>query len=97
MTCITIPNGIICISKTDFKCPSCDKLFTEKDYYSQLYKSKRGLIYKRCNCCGIRMGITTCIRGDVRVWDKRDEKKFNSVITSVDLKEIDQAKDVRHG
>ena len=72
ISCITVPNGIICISKTEFNCPSCGKLYTEKDYYSQLDKSKRGLIYKRCKC-GIRIGITSDIRGDIRAWDKGTE------------------------
>jgi len=67
-------SGILCMSETDFKCPKCGCPYHEEDYYSQLYKSKRGLIYKSCKGCKTKLGITTDIRGDVRVWLKEEEK-----------------------
>lgn len=62
--------GILCMSETDFKCPKCECVHTEDDYYARLDKSKHGLIYKRCKGCKTLLGITTDIRGDVRVWEK---------------------------
>ena len=79
MACYTIKDGIICTCETDFICPNCGKLYHEEDYYSQLNKSKKGLIYKKC-ACGIRIGITSDIRGDIRAWDKRTEKDYNQII-----------------
>ena len=70
MTCIPIKNGFLCLSKTDFTCPVCGKQYTEADYFRQLDKSKTGLIYKKCKGCGKWLGITTDIKGDVRVWEK---------------------------
>jgi uncharacterized C2H2 Zn-finger protein len=71
MTCIPIKNGIVCLAKTDFNCPVCGKQYTESDYTRQLDKSRHGLIYKRCKGCGKRIGITTDMHGDVRVWEKK--------------------------
>ena len=74
--CIQIDNAIITLCETDFKCPKCDYVYHEEDYYSQLDKSKRGLIYKHCKGCKTKIGITTDIRGDVRVWLKNEEAKL---------------------
>jgi hypothetical protein len=78
MPCITTNIGtdraILCISKVDFRCPVCDRLYTEKDYYKRLDKSKSGVIYKKCSC-GFWLGITVDYRGDVRVW-RKDEEQF---------------------
>lgn len=76
---IRIPNGIITFVSVDFNCPKCDCPHSENDYYAQLYKSKRHFIYKQCKGCKTKLGITTDIRGDVRVWLKEDEIK-NSMI-----------------
>lgn len=70
MTCLPLKNGFLCLAKTDFNCPVCGKYYTEEDYYRQLDKSRDGLIYKKCKGCGQRIGITTDMRGDVRVWVK---------------------------
>ena len=72
---IRIPNGIISIVDVDFKCPKCECPHSEEDYYDRLYKSKHGLIYKQCKGCKTKLGITTDIIGDVRVWLKEDECK----------------------
>ena len=77
--CIKVPNGIITLCETDFKCPRCGYVYHEEDYYSQLDKSKRGLIYKHCKGCKTLIGITTDIRGDVRVWLKSEERNFKGV------------------
>jgi len=78
MPCITTNIGtdraILCISKVDFRCPVCDRLYTEKDYYKRLDKSKSGVIYKKCSC-GTTLGVTVDYRGDVRVW-RKDEEQF---------------------
>ena len=60
----------------DFKCPKCECPHSEEDYYDRLYKSKHGLIYKQCKGCKTKLGITTDIRGDVRVWLKEDEREL---------------------
>lgn len=67
---IPIENGFITMSDTDFKCPKCECPHTESDYYNRLYKSSKGLIYKSCKGCKTKLGITSDIRGDVRVWIK---------------------------
>lgn len=72
---IRIPNGILSMSYTDFKCPSCNYLHGEEDYFDRMIKSKHGLIYKRCKGCKTTLGITTDMRGDVRVWLKSEEIK----------------------
>lgn len=77
--CIQIDNAIITLCETDFKCPRCGYVYHEEDYYSQLDKSKRGLIYKHCKGCKVLLGITTDIRGDVRAWLKSEESKFNKL------------------
>lgn len=73
---IRIPNGILSMCNVDFKCPKCECPHTESDYYNRLYNSKKGLIYKQCNGCKTKLGITTDIRGDVRVWLKESESKI---------------------
>jgi len=73
---IIIPNGILSMVDLDFKCPKCECPHSESDYMQRLLNSKTGLIYKRCKGCKVKLGITTDIRGDVRVWLKEDEMKF---------------------
>ena len=75
---IKIPNGIISIVNTGFKCPKCECQHSEEDYYDRLNKSKNSLIYKQCKGCKTKLGITTDIRGDVRVWLKENEYKINN-------------------
>jgi len=65
--------GILTLCETDFNCPKCGYLYHEKDYYSQLYNSKRGLIYKQCKGCKTKLGITSDIKGDIHVWIKDEE------------------------
>lgn len=67
--------GYLCVVETEFKCPKCECPHTEDDYYRQLSKSKRGLIYKKCKGCGTKLGITSDIRGDIRVWLKEEDHK----------------------
>lgn len=72
---IRVPNGILSMVDVDFICPACDCEHTEADYYNKLVKSKYGLIYKQCKSCKVKLGITTDIRGDIRVWLKSEERK----------------------
>lgn len=72
---IRIPNGIICLVKTDFVCPCCSKQYTEDDYFERLRNSKNGYIHKKCKVCGIRMGISYNITGDTVVWDATPKPK----------------------
>ena len=74
--CIPIGSGIICLVETDFNCPNCEYRYEAKDYETRLFNSKRGVIYKTCKGCGRKMGITTDIQGDVRVWLKENETKL---------------------
>jgi hypothetical protein len=67
-------HGFICVAKTDFKCPKCECLHTEDDYYKQLDKSKHGLIYKKCKGCGTKLGITSDFKGDIHAWLKEEER-----------------------
>ena len=71
---IPIRNGIITMNTTDIKCPKCGEQHTYDDYGKQLEKSEKGLIYKFCKGCKIKMGITTNMEGDAVVWLKNDEK-----------------------
>lgn len=75
---IKIPNGIISVVKSDFKCPKCECPHSEEDYYDNLCNSKHGLIYKKCKGCKTKLGITTHINGDVCAWLKEDESNLNN-------------------
>ena len=66
--------ALITLCDTDFECPACTCLHFEKDYYTRLYNSEKGLIYKSCKGCKAKLGITYDIKGDVVVWLKSEEK-----------------------
>ena len=70
---IELNNGFITLSDTNFKCPRCQFEHGDKDYYKRLYNSKRGFIYKSCNGCKIKLGISVDYKGDVVVWLKDEE------------------------
>jgi len=72
---IRIPNGILTVVDTDFKCPKCECPHEEKDYYPQLSKSKNFFIYKKCIGCKTMLGITPDIMGDIQVWIKSEENE----------------------
>jgi len=74
--------GFLCLSETDFNCPVCGYKYTEDDYYKQLNKSEYGIIYKKCKGCKTKLGITTDIRGDIRVWLKSEELGIKTVLTN---------------
>jgi|LakMenE01Jun11ns_1017448.scaffolds.fasta_scaffold9958435_18 hypothetical protein len=69
---ILIPNGILSLAETDFKCPNCDKKYSEEFYYKVLEKSKKTYIYKKCLVCSAKMGISSDFRGDIVVWLKNE-------------------------
>jgi len=73
---IKIPNGIITLSETDFKCPKCECIHSEEDYYSKLRNSDKHFIYKKCKGCKTTLGISSNIMGDVVVWLKEEESKI---------------------
>lgn len=64
MTCVTIPNGIICFAKIDFKCPHCKKEYDDRDdkYVDRCNKNKSGYTKIKCQC-GKRFGMTYNITG----------------------------------
>ena len=70
---IRVPNGIISLIETEFNCPQCTCFHNENFYSEKMSKSENGIIYKNCKGCKIRLGITFDLRGDVRVWLKKDE------------------------
>ena len=85
---VRIPNGIISMAYVDFKCPKCEKSYSEEDYYDQLSKSKSGLIYKTCKCCKEKLGITYDMMGDVVVWLKSEEQKSNGQLDGLRKREV---------
>lgn len=65
MTCITIPNGILCMAKTDFKCPFCLQSYQDDNekYLNRVNTNKSG--YTKIKCpCGETFGMTYDIKGD---------------------------------
>lgn len=52
MTCIPLPNGFICLAKTDFTCPHCGKVYFDSDdkYLNRCNKNKYGYTKIRCEC-----------------------------------------------
>ena len=72
---VRIERGYARIVETSFNCPKCKKLFHEDFYIKAMDKSSSGLVYKRCTGCKTTIGITADILGDVRVWEKKTEKK----------------------
>jgi len=80
--CIPIKNGILCLSRTEFKCPKCGCIHDEDDYMKRLDKSENGLIYRHCKGCQSMLGITFDICSDIQVWLKSEESKFNQLINS---------------
>jgi len=71
---IRLSNGFLTMCDTDFNCPKCNHKHTEDFWYDRLCKSKNGVIYKKCKGCKTLIGITTDMKGDVRVWLKEREK-----------------------
>ena len=75
MTCITIPNGIICISKRVFKCPFCLQSYQDDNekYINRCNANKCG--YTKIKCfCGETFGMTYDYKGNA-VGFKLKEKK----------------------
>lgn len=72
---VPIHNGILSLVEADFKCPVCGCAHDEDDYFKRMQRSKYGLIYRKCKGCKTMLGITTDMRGDVKVWLKSEEKK----------------------
>jgi Pyruvate/2-oxoacid:ferredoxin oxidoreductase delta subunit len=72
---IVFAGAIVSLSDVDFKCPNCQEKYGPDFYEKQLQESTKGLIYKKCKGCKEKIGITTDIRGDVRVWMKKEEQK----------------------
>jgi uncharacterized C2H2 Zn-finger protein len=79
---VFIAGALVSLCNTDFKCPECGEVHSEKDWYPRFFKSKHGTISRQCKNedCKKRLGITTDMRGDVVVWLKSKEKKFKTEI-----------------
>lgn len=71
---VRLPNGIVSMVEVDFQCPKCSCPHGEDFWYKTYIKSNKGFIYKQCKGCKTKLGITTCMTGDVKVWLKEDEK-----------------------
>lgn len=65
--------GSLSLCETNFDCPICTCSHSEEDWYSKYSKSKIGYIYISCKGCKRKIGVSTDITGDVKVWDKEEE------------------------
>ena len=65
MTCITVPNGIICMAVIDFFCPHCFKEYCDshEKYLTKVNANKCGYTKIKCEC-GETFGMTYDIKGD---------------------------------
>lgn len=68
MTCISLPNGIICIAKTEYTCPKCNHIHEGSQVAERLETSKRGYLFRTCQGCGERLVVASNIRGDLQAW-----------------------------
>lgn len=62
---VKIPGGFLTLSKTDFKCPYCQKKYDDKDdvYLDKCNKNKSQLTRIKCKC-GNKFGFTYDMTGD---------------------------------
>jgi|WetSurMetagenome_2_1015567.scaffolds.fasta_scaffold54919_2 hypothetical protein len=77
---VKVPNGILCMCETLFKCPKCTCPHDGEKYIERINKNKSGITYVKCKGCGAKIGLTFDIRGDVRVWLKEDEKTSETIL-----------------
>lgn len=65
MTCIQIPNGIVCLARIEFTCPHCGKLYSDSDekYLNRCNNNKYGSTKIKCEC-GKWFGMTYSYQGD---------------------------------
>jgi len=49
---IGISNGntFLDFAKIDFKCPKCEKLYTDEKYFNRCEKNKSGITKVKCSC-----------------------------------------------
>lgn len=76
---IRTPNGgYLRMNDVNFKCPKCGHQHIESDYEKKLEKSDYDYIYINCKNkqCGVKIGVTTDMRGDVVYWLKSEEKEL---------------------
>lgn len=75
---VSIPDGILLLSNTDFECPKCGQIHNESDWYPKLQKSTESWTTKRCKnkACNEQLGITMDIMGDVVCWKHSEEEKL---------------------
>ena len=65
MECITIPNGIICLSRTNFTCPHCGEGYEDDDtYLDRCNNNKCGYARITCKECGKKFGMTYNMKSD---------------------------------
>lgn len=74
---VLIPDGILLLSETDFKCPKCGQIHNESDWYPKFKISPERCITKICKnkACKERLGVTMDIMGDVVCWKRSEEDK----------------------
>lgn len=65
MTCINIKQGILCIARTEFTCPSCGKHYSDDKevYLTRCNKNKSGITLIKCDC-GKAFYMTYNYKGD---------------------------------
>lgn len=69
MTCVKINNGIICFSKTDFKCPHCNCLHNEtKQIEQRMNKNKSNITKIKCKQCSKVFSVTFDYKGNNRTF-----------------------------
>ncbi len=68
--CIRVPNGIVSMAYTEFKCPKCECPHDEEHYYKRL--CKKDFVYISCRGCKTKIGVAIDIMGDVHAWLKEE-------------------------
>jgi len=52
MTCYSIENGVVCMANIGFKCPHCEKAYSDLNdkYLNRCNKNKSGYTKIKCEC-----------------------------------------------
>ena len=60
MSCVRIPNGIICFANIDFSCPHCTKGYNddEEKYLERINRNKCAYTKITCSGCKRKFGMT---------------------------------------
>lgn len=70
MTCIKIPDGILCMVDITFKCTKCNRQYcdSEDKYTERINKNKSGMTKIKCSC-GNTFGVTYDYKGNLVSYD----------------------------